>query len=204
MITAQALRAIMLGCGDRADAFAGPLSEACDRFDIRGPKRLSAFLAQIAHESGELRHTVENLNYSADALRRLWPNRFPAALALECARNPERIACIAYGGRMGNGDEASGDGWKFRGRGLIQLTGRDNYGRCAEAIGIELLDRPELLERPDGASLSAAWFWADKRLNELADIGDFAGITKRINGGLTGQDQRVQFWTRAQQAFSGA
>lgn len=202
MITAAQLKGVMPDT-DRAEDFAGPLSAACERFHITLPKRIPPFLAQIAHESGSLKHLSENLDYGADGLCRTWPNRFNAEQSLECARQPEKIANRVYCDRMGNGSEASGDGWRYRGRGLIQLTGRDNYARCGIAIGLDLLAHPDLLEQPEGASLSAAWFWSTHGCNELADAGDFTGITKKINGGTNGLDERQRFFRRAQQVFAG-
>jgi putative chitinase len=102
---------------------------------------------------------------------------------------------------MGNGDEASGDGWRYRGRGLIQITGKENYAACGSALGLPLLDHPELLEKPDGAAMSAAWFWQTHGCNELADVASFSTITRRINGGLNGQDDRVRYWIKAKSAL---
>ena len=132
---------------------------------------------------------AENLNYSADRLQAVWPNRFDAALAAQVARKPEQIANIAYGGRMGN--TLPGDGWKYRGRGLIQLTGANNYRAAGVALGLGLVNHPELVEQPETATLVAGWFWQSNGLNELADSGRFANITRTINGGLTGQAERV-------------
>lgn len=140
---------------------------------------------------------VENLNYSADALRRTWPSRFMPELAMQVSRQPERIANIVYGGRMGNVEP--GDGWKYRGRGLIQITGRDNYAACSKALfgDDRLLRNPELLEQPEWACMSAAWFWDSRGLNSLADKGDIVGITKKINGGTNGLEDRKALYDKA-------
>ncbi|WP_325927410.1 glycoside hydrolase family 19 protein [Pseudomonas mosselii] len=161
--------------------------------------RIAAFLAQIGHESGQLRSLTENLNYSAEALVRTWPSRFTAQTAGVYARKPERIANRVYEGRMGNGPEPSGDGWRYRGRGVLQVTGRDNYRACSEALFSDsrLLNAPELLEHPVYAALSAGWFWQSRGLNALADAGEFLAITKRINGGINGLEDREQLYARA-------
>jgi putative chitinase len=201
------LQAVMVNLpDDRAAVFEPWLAAAaCERAIATSPARLAAFLAQIAHESAELARTVENLNYSAAGLRKTWPSRFPTlALAEVYARKPMAIANKVYADRLGNGPEASGDGWRFRGRGLIQLTGRSNYRAAALALGLPLEGEPELLEQPGPASRSAAWYWQDRGLNELADAGigeAFANITRRINGGLTGHAERVRYWARAKQAL---
>lgn len=173
--------------------------EAFELFDINTPSRQAAFLAQCAHESGNFNFMVENLNYSADALDRVFPKYFKNAGrdANDYARNPEKIANVVYSNRMGNGDEESGDGFKFRGRGLIQLTGRNNYTLCGEALGVDLTEQPELLETPVGACLSAGWFWATNNLNDLADAGDIKAMTKRINGGYIGLEDRIHHYEHA-------
>ena len=160
--------------------------------------RLAMFLAQVAHESGGLLHVSENLNYSAEALLACFPSHFDSDTAEDYARQPERIADCCYADRMGNGNEASGDGWSYRGRGLIQITGRANYAACGAALGLDLIAHPELLETPANAALSAAWFWASHGCNGLADAGDFVGITKRINGGVNGLADRQAYLARAQ------
>ena len=132
--------------------------------------RVAAFLAQIAHESQELNRLVENLNYSAAALMSTWPKRFPTLADAEpYARQPERIANRAYANRLGNGAEQSGDGWRYRGRGIIQVTGRGNYHEIGAALALPLDVQPELLEQPANAALSASWFWKSHLLNPLAD-----------------------------------
>jgi putative chitinase len=129
------------------------------------------------------------MNYSAEGLRRTWPARFDANLAVDCAYDGEKIAAVVYQGRMGNTQH--GDGWRFRGRGLIHITGRDNYAECGDALGLPLTERPDLLLRPEHAAASAAWFWYSRGCNEMADETDYAGITRRINGGLNGMADRL-------------
>ena len=203
MITRSQLDRFIPGSG----SWSAPINEAASRFDISTHDRMAAFLAQTAHESGGFKRLVENLNYSADGLSRTWPLRYrgpdgqPNETALRLHRNQEAIANNCYAGRMGNGDEASGDGWRYRGRGLIQITGRENYAACGSALGLPLLDHPELLEQPDGAAMSAAWFWQTNGCNELADVAAFSTITRRINGGLNGQSDRVRYWIKAQAAL---
>ena len=194
-ITVQQLLQILPNAGQVAGVFVPVLNTAMSRYQIVGAKRIAAFIAQVGHESGHLTRLVENLNYSADALRRNWPSRFSVELASAVARKPEQIANIAYGNRMGN--SAPGDGWKYRGRGLIQITGKDNYRACGEALGLYLIAQPELLEKPQHACMSAAWYWATNGLNTLADAGKFDAITQRINGGQTGAVDRQAAYVRA-------
>ncbi|MBK5541492.1 glycoside hydrolase family 19 protein [Pseudomonas sp. TH05] len=188
-ITQQQLLQILPQARQVAGFFVPALNAAMARFKINSPVRMSAFIAQVGHESGQLTRMVENLNYSADRLQAVWPNRFDAILAAQVARKPDQIANIAYGGRMGNA--LPGDGWKYRGRGLIQLTGANNYRAAGGALGLDLVNHPELVEQPETAALVAGWFWQSNGLNELADSGQFAKITRTINGGLTGQTDRV-------------
>ena len=168
-----------------------PLNEAFAKYDISTPARQAFFIGQCAHESNNFRVLEENLHYSATALMRIWPSRFPNLdVANQFAGNAEKIANKVYAGRMGNGDEASGDGYAYRGRGLFQLTGKENYERCGEALGVDLINQPQLLATPHYAALSAGWFWNKKGLNALADSKDYDTMTKRINGGLIGLDDR--------------
>ena len=166
-------------------------------YEITTAPRVAAFIAQCGHESMGFTALSENLNYSAGALTRTWPKRFPVTVAAQYARNPVKIANRAYCNRMGNGDEASGDGWKFHGRGLIQLTGRANYTAFADAIGMDLEDCVRYCETPEGAVDSAGWFWKRNGLNELADEGDMTSMTKRINGGDLGLQDRIARYERA-------
>jgi putative chitinase len=197
MITAQQI-ADALGIPiARAQAWFKPINDALFKFDINTPKRVAAFLAQIGHESVLLTHVEESLYYSADLLIKYFHNHFTAAEAEIYAHKPAAIANRAYGGRNGNGDEASGDGWKYRGRGLIQITFHDNYKACGAALGVDFVGCPELLTHLDFAALSAGWYWKSHGCNELADAGDMVGITKNINGGTNGLDQRQALYLRA-------
>lgn len=167
-----------------------------EKFGVNTPLRLSHFLAQCGHESGGFRITQENLNYSAKGLQGIFKKYFPSeAIALDYAKKPQKIANRVYGGRMGNGNEASGDGFKFRGRGYIQLTGRDNYTAFGKSIGVAIEDNPDLVAT-DYALASAAWFWSKNGLNKIADTGatDAAVtmITKRVNGGTIGLPDRIK------------
>lgn len=179
------------------------ISAACAAWGIDSPARAAMFLAQIGHESGQLRTLVENLNYSADRLLETWPRRFTSAAAATYAKQPERIANRAYANRNGNGDEASGDGWRFRGRGLIQLTGRGNYARYAKETGNDVVANPAMVEQPVIAADAAGWFWAKGNLNRWADAGNLEECTRRVNGGLNGLDDRRAIWERAKAALGG-
>lgn len=172
-----------------------PLTVAMQRFGINTPLQRAHFLAQIGHESGGFTRLVENLNYSAAALLRTWPTRFDEDIAARLARKPEMIANYVYGGRLGNTEP--GDGWRYRGRGLVQLTGRANYEEACRAVGLPLADKPELLEEPEAAALSAAWYWSSRNLGVLADRDDLIAVTRRINGGMHGLDDRRKRLTRA-------
>ena len=194
-ITEQQLLQILPNAGRQAGVFVPALNVAMNKFAIVTRLRIAAFIAQVGHESGQLTRLVENLNYSAEGLMKTWPSRFDLVRATAAARNPEQIANIVYGGRMGN--TAPGDGWKYRGRGLIQVTGKTNYAACGDALGLDLVNRPELLEQTQYAALSAAWFWSVNGLNTLADAGDLKGVTLRINGGLNGQADRQGLYDKA-------
>ena len=166
-----------------------PLNETFKKYEINTPKRQACFIGQCMHESAGFKLLEENLHYSSGALMRTWPSRFPDQdTADKFANNPEKIANKVYGGRMGNVED--GDGWKYHGRGLIQLTGKDNYANCGSGLGVDLLSNPEWVATPEYASLSAGWFWNKKGLNELADVMDIETMTKRINGGTIGLEDR--------------
>ncbi len=167
-----------------------------EKFAVNTPLRLAHFLAQCGHESGGFRITQENLNYSAKGLQGIFKKYFPSeALALDYAKKPQKIANRVYGGRMGNGNEASGDGFKFRGRGFIQLTGRDNYKAFDDAVEDNILENPDLVATKYPLA-SAAWFWNKNKLNQLADKGAATEvvtmITKRVNGGTIGLPDRIK------------
>lgn len=179
-----------------------PLQETFEKYQINTPKRQACFIGQCMHESGGFKFLRENLNYSAKALMNTWPSRFPDAdIAEQYARQPEKIANKVYSGRMGNTED--GDGAKFIGRGLIQLTGKDNYRAFGEAIGEDLVANPQLVEEPRYAALSAGWFWNKRGLNALADAMDIETLTKRINGGSIGIDDRKAKISMVLNAISG-
>jgi putative chitinase len=167
-----------------------PLQETFEKYQINTPKRQACFIGQCMHESGGFKFLKENLNYSAKALMATWPSRFPDMdMAEKYERQPEKIANKVYSGRMGNTED--GDGAKYIGRGLIQLTGKDNYRAFGEAIGEDLVANPQLVEQPRYAALSAGWFWNKRGLNALADAMDVTTMTVRINGGRIGIDDRI-------------
>jgi putative chitinase len=166
-----------------------PLLETFEKYDISTPKRQACFIGQAMHESGGFKNLVENLNYSATGLMRTWPSRFPDLdVADKYAHNAEKIANKVYSGRMGNTEE--GDGFAYRGRGIFQLTGKENYKNCSDGIGVDLIAHPELLQEPKCASLSAGWYWNKRNLNQYADTMDIETMTKKINGGTIGLEDR--------------
>jgi putative chitinase len=165
-------------------------NETFEHFEINTPERMAMFIAQTAHESGNFNAVEENLNYQAKALLAFWPKKF-AGVADEYARKPEKIANRAYCDRMGNGNEASGEGYKYRGRGIIQLTGKDNYRACGKALGIDLVSEPDQVAKNPVAVLSAGWFWNTRKLNQWADKEDVVTVTKKINGGTIGLADRT-------------
>jgi putative chitinase len=192
-----------LGCtDDLAREWHEPLTGAAVIYEINTPRRIAAWLATLAHESASLTHLQENLNYSAVRLLQVWPNRFGIGKAnpVDYAYQPEKLANFVYSNRMGNGDEESGDGWRYIGRGPIQLTGKDNYSRCSAGINTNIVKFPDLLLEPSVGAMSAGWFWASNGLNELADEDRFEDIVRRVNGGLTGYEQRVASLKTAQDA----
>jgi len=184
-----------------AEKIVEALNTILPTFDIDTPDRVAAFLAQAGHESGMFKYKVENLNYSAKALLATFPKYFNAATADLYQRQPEKIANRVYANRMGNRDESSGDGFKYRGRGYIQLTGKNNYTACGTDIGKDLVSDPSYLETIEGAVVSACWFWKTNKLNEWADKKDIKTLTKRINGGFIGLEHRTELYTKAQAAL---
>ena len=180
----------------------------CEEFEINTPQRIASFLAQCAHESGGFTMLEENLNYRSATLAALWPNRFaemgpdkkpkkdangkniPTGVANSIAGKPELIANLVYCARMGNGTAESGEGWKYRGRGLKQLTGKYNYDKCGSYLGLDLVANPDLLLEPLPAARSAGWFWKSNNLAAFADADDIKGMTKKINGGFIGLEDR--------------
>ncbi len=192
----QNLAAVLKAAGFvEAEFWTRTLAEPCRRFAINPGKRLAAFAATIGHESAGGQILTESLNYSPAGLLKTWPSRFTQSLADSIGRKPgvpanqEAIANYVYASRMGNGGPASGDGWRYRGRGLVQLTGRDAYRQAGAALGLPLEDDPAMAARPDVAALVSAWTWgAWKGCNQLADAGNVEGWRRRINGGLIGLD----------------
>ena len=186
-------------CKDKCEYYIDALNSLLPKYDINTPLRISHFLAQILHESCHLKHNKENLNYSACALRSVFCKYFKTdEEANAYARQPERIANRVYANRMGNGNEASGDGWKYAGKGLIQLTGKANYAECSTSLGLDLISCPEaIITSPDVCVETACWFWNKHNLNLLADKDDITAITKKINGGLNGIDDRKKLLASA-------
>lgn len=169
-------------------------------FEINTTLRIAGFISQVLHESGGLKLTEENLNYSAKGLLTVFKKYFPTEdLANQYARHPEKIANRVYANRMGNGSEQSGDGFKFKGRGLIQLTGKDNYKKCGTDIGVDLIANPSHLTTPMGACISAGWFWNERNLNLDSDRNDILTMTKKINGGINGLEERTKFYEKAKE-----
>lgn len=169
-----------------------------EEYQINTPRRIAAFMAQCGHESGGFVFLSENLNYSAQGLMRTFAKYFPdQSTAMAYARNPEKIANRVYANRMGNGDEASGDGFRYRGRGLIQVTGKDNYFWFASSLEITPEEAAEYMQTFEGAAQSACWYWETASLNKLADAGDILTMTKRINGGTIGLEDRKKHYEHA-------
>jgi putative chitinase len=183
--------------------FIDPLNEVLEFYEINNTKRISMFLAQVGHESAGMTARKENLNYSAQGLNKIFPKYFVRAGrdANAYARKPEKIANVVYANRMGNGDEASGDGYRYRGRGLIQLTGKNNYQAFASDMEISLEEAVFWLETPEGAAWSAGWFWDSRELNDWADKGDILTVTKKINGGTIGLEDRKSHYAEALHIF---
>ena len=178
------------------------LSEILPEYEINTPQRVAAFIAQCAHESGNFVFLKENLNYKAASLRKVFPKYFPDdSTAAAYANKPEMIANRVYANRMGNGDEASGDGWRFCGRGLIQLTGKNNYTFFAASLDIPVEEASEYLQTFEGAVQSACFFWEQNKLNQWADAGDILTLTKRINGGTIGLEDRIKHYNHALHVF---
>jgi putative chitinase len=201
-----------------AEKWADAVANACAEFSISTPQRIAGFLSQCAHESGGFERLPENLNYSADGMAGIWPKRFavlgpdgkpvkkdgknqPNKFALALHRKPEMIANVVYSNRMGNGPTESGEGWKYRGRGLKQLTGKDNHRACSAGLGVDLVSNPDLLLEPVYAARSAAWFWSTNKCNVFADAEDIEGLTRKINGGLIGIDDRKKRYASAMQSM---
>jgi putative chitinase len=178
------------------------ISEILPEYEITTPQRVAAFLAQCAHESGGFVFLKENLNYKAASLRRVFPKYFPDdAIAAQYAGKGEMIANRVYANRMGNGPEESGDGFRYCGRGLIQLTGKNNYTFFAGSLDIPVEEASEYLQTFEGAVQSACFFWEQNKLNQWADAGDILTLTKRINGGTIGLEDRIKHYEHALHIF---
>jgi len=208
-----------------AEKWIGAVQMACTEFGIDTAQRIAGFISQCAHESGGFTMLEENLNYRATTMAVVWPARFaeqeadparpgktrakkdakgassPNKFALAIEKQPELIANSVYANRMGNGPPESGDGWLYRGRGLKQLTGADGYKRCGLALGADFLHSPDLLLAPNYAARSAGWFWRSNKCNDFADQGDIEGLTRRINGGLIGIEDRKARYSKALNAM---
>ncbi len=187
-ITAEQLKKLHIG-----EQWVEPLNETFARFDISNPLRQASFIGQAGHESGNFTKLSEGLSYSAERLMVIWPKRFPnMEIAQKYARNPKALANNVYANRMGNRDEASGDGFRFAGAGLFQLTGHSNFYHAGQTLGEDFVMQPELVKTPRFAALTAGWFWSTHNLNKFADIRDFTMMTKKINGGTIGLNDRIK------------
>jgi len=195
----MSLKSLQAKIGIVADGAFGPGTfKAAAGYYKLNRNRAAHFFAQTAHESGNFKAFSENLNYSAQGLRGIFGKYFPTqAMADAYARKPEKIANRVYANRMGNGDEASGDGWRYRGRGLIQLTGKDNYTFFAGSLGIPVEEAADYLSTFEGAAQSACFFWEQNKLNRFADANDVKGLTRAINGGFIGLEDRIKHTTHA-------
>ncbi len=188
----------MIGNNTYLEQWHSALTDICSEYGINTPVRLAAFVAQCAHESANFKFLRENLNYRAESLMRTWPRHFPTIeIARQYEKKPEKIANRAYANRMGNGDESSGDGWRYLGRGLIQLTGKENYTWFAASLNMEVDDVVEYLGTFEGAVQSACFFWESNELNKWADKKDIVTLTKRINGGTIGLEDRIKHFNHA-------
>jgi putative chitinase len=188
MVNSEQLAKLKIG-PEWADA----LNETFTRFNISTPKQQASFIGQCSHECINFKLLEENLGYKAATLMRVWPKRFPTLeIAKQYEKNPRKIANYVYSNRMGNRDEASGDGYRFRGRGCIQLTGSANYYHAGKALGVDLIMQPELVATPQYAALTAGYFWSTHNLNVPANTLDYTTMTKKINGGVLGLDDRIK------------
>jgi putative chitinase len=185
-----------------------PLNETFERFNIATPQQRAAFIGQCAHESGNFRVLEENLNYRAATLLKLFPRTprrawgFTPEEAAAYEKQPKKIANRIYGNRMNNRDEASGDGWRFRGRGILQLTGSANYFHAGHGLGVDFIMEPDLVATPQYAALTAGWFWDTQKLNGLAEAGNWLALTKKINGGTIGMEDRKKHINQALSVLS--
>ena len=202
MITGQQFKTLFPRAQD-PEGWATSMNDVFPTYEINTPKRIAAFLAQCGHESGGWTTFEENLNYSAQGLNGIFKKYFPTIESAQpYARKPQMIANKVYGNRMGNRDEASGDGWRFRGSGFLQLTGHSNFYHAGQALGVDFVMQPELVRTPMYAAQTAGWFWQTHKLNQYADSGDFVTMTKRINGGTIGLDDRIKHINHALEVLS--
>ena len=194
MINALQLQSLGIGI-----EWVGPLNDTFMRFNIATPEEQACFIGQFSYESNHFKSLEENLNYKPETLMKLWPKRFPSMdEAIKYAHKPELIANHIYANRMGNGNEASGDGWNFRGSAICQLTGKDNFFHAGKALGVDLIANSDLARTPKWAAPIGGWFWATHGCNRLADSKDYDGLTRVINGGLFGAPQRVAIMKQAE------
>jgi putative chitinase len=178
-------------------------TDIVDKYEINTPLRKAHFLAQITHESGGFKYTKENLNYSGKALYSVFRKYFPTLdSTTNYARKPEKIANKVYANRMGNGNESSGEGWKYRGRGVIQLTGKSNYEAFSKTANQDFVTNPDLVATPEWALASACWFWKQRKINQYADADDIHMVTKRINGGFNGLEHRQHYLDEYKKLFN--
>ena len=188
MVNSEQLKKLHIGA-EWVDA----LNETFNTFGINTQRQQAAFIGQCGHECGNFKTLEENLNYRAETLMKLWKARFPTMeIANQYSKNPKKIANKVYSSRMGNRDEASGDGYRFRGRGCIQLTGHANYFHAGQALGVDFVMEPDLVATPKYAALTAGWFWNTHKLNQYADSRDYKTMTKKINGGFIGLEDRIK------------
>jgi len=193
MINSDQLKQLGIGA-----EWVDPLNETFQKFSILTPKQQGAFIGQCGHECGNFKVLEENLNYRAATLMKLWPKRFPTQeVANSYEKNPKKIANMVYSSRMGNRDEASGDGYRFRGRGCIQLTGHSNYYHAGVSCGVDFVMSPDLVGTPKYAAITAGWFWSTHNCNTLSENQDWIALTKKINGGTIGLKERIEHTEKA-------
>ena len=199
MVSPEQLKQLHIG-----EQWVDALNETFQRFNILTPVQQASFIGQAAHESGNFKMLVENLNYRAETLMKVWPKRFPTLeFAKQYERDPKKIANSVYANRMGNRDEASGDGFRFRGRGLFQTTGHAGYYHAGQALGEDFVMNPDLVSTPKYAALTAGFFWNTHKLNQYADTRDFTMMTKKINGGTIGLNDRIKHINHALEVLNG-
>ena len=199
MVSPEQLKQLHIG-----EQWVDALNETFQRFNILTPVQQASFIGQAAHESGNFKMLVENLNYRAETLMKVWPKRFPTLeFAKQYERDPKKIANSVYANRMGNRDEASGDGFRFRGRGLFQTTGHAGYYHAGQALGEDFVMNPDLVSTPKYAALTAGFFWDTHKLNQYADTRDFTMMTKKINGGTIGLNDRIKHINHALEVLNG-